>query len=124
MTSELIVDVQPKEITIAVLQDKKLIELQKEQQDESFGVGNVYMGRVKKLMPALNAAFVDVGHKKDAFLHYLDLGVEFDSVSNFLKAVEEKKKPQVQKMKLLPDIEKEGSVSDKLKVGQNFDNFC
>ncbi len=119
MISELVVDVQAKEITLAVLEDKKLVELQQESQDESYSVGNIYLGRVKKLMPALNAAFVDVGHKKDAFLHYLDLGVEFDSVSNFLKAVEEKKKPQVQKMKLLPDIEKEGSVSDKLKVGQN-----
>ena len=118
MTSELIVDVQPKEITIAVLQDKKLIELQKEQQDESFGVGNVYMGRVKKLMPALNAAFVDVGHKKDAFLHYLDLGVQFNSISYYQKLVEDKKKPQLSKIKLQPEIEKEGSIADLLKPGQ------
>ncbi len=118
MISELVVDVQDNEITLAVLEDKKLVELQQESQDESYTVGNIYLGRVKKLMPALNAAFVDVGHKKDAFLHYLDLGAEFDSVSSFLKASQEKKKPQVQKMKLLPDIEKEGSISDKLKVGQ------
>ena len=118
MTSELIVDVQPKEITIAVLQDKKLVELQKEQQDESFGVGNVYMGRVKKLMPALNAAFVDVGHKKDAFLHYLDLGVQFNSISYYQKLVEDKKKPQLSKIKLQPEIEKEGSIADLLKPGQ------
>ena len=55
MTSELVVDVQPKEITIAVLEDKKLVELQQESQDESFSVGNIYVGKVKKLMPALNA---------------------------------------------------------------------
>lgn len=116
--SELILDVQPKEITIAVLQDKKLVELQKEQQDESFGVGNIYMGRVKKLMPALNAAFVDVGHKKDAFLHYLDLGVQFNSVSYYQKLVEDKKKPQLSKLKLQPEIEKEGSIADLLKPGQ------
>lgn len=71
MISELVVDVQPKEITIAVLEDKKLVELQQESQDESFSVGNIYLGKVKKLMPALSAAFVNVGHKKDAFLHYL-----------------------------------------------------
>jgi len=119
VTSELVVDVQPKEITIAVLEDKKLVELQQESQDESFSVGNIYVGKVKKLMPALNAAFVNVGHKKDAFLHYLDLGVEFNSILNFQKHVEDKKKiPQLQKMKLQPDIDKEGSISDVLKVGQ------
>ncbi|NLX67554.1 MAG: Rne/Rng family ribonuclease [Bacteroidales bacterium] len=119
MTSELVVDVQPKEITIAVLEEKKLVELQQESQDGSFAVGNIYMGKVKKLMPALNAAFVNVGHKKDAFLHYLDLGVEFNSVLSFQKQVEEKKKmPQLQKMKLQPEIEKEGSITDILKVGQ------
>ncbi len=117
--SELVVDVQPKEITIAVLEDKKLVELQQESQSESYAVGNIYLGRVKKLMPALNAAFVDVGHKKDAFLHYLDLGVEFNSVVSYQKLVAEKKKvQQIQKMKLQADIEKEGSISDKLKVGQ------
>ena len=119
MTSELVVDVQPKEITIAVLEDKKLVELQQESQEGSFAVGNIYMGKVKKLMPALNAAFGNVGHKKDAFLHYLDLGVEFNSVLYFQKLVEDKKKiPQLQKMKLQPDIDKEGSISDILKVGQ------
>jgi len=119
VTSELVVDVQPKEITIAVLEDKKLVELQQESLEGSFAVGNIYLGKVKKLMPALNAAFVDVGHKKDAFLHYLDLGVEFNSIQNFQKLVEDKKKiPQLQKMKLQPDIDKEGSIADILKVGQ------
>ncbi len=119
MISELIVDVQPKDISIAVLEDKKLVELQQEAQDASFAVGNIYLGRVKKLMPALNAAFVDVGHKKDAFLHYLDLGVEFNSVSYFQKQIEDKKKiPQISKLKLQPDIDKEGTISDVLKVGQ------
>jgi len=119
VTSELVVDVQSKEITIAVLEDKKLVELQQESLEGSFAVGNIYMGKVKKLMPALNAAFVNVGHKKDAFLHYLDLGVEFNSILYFQKLVEDKKKiPQLQKMKLQPDIDKEGSISDILKVGQ------
>ena len=119
MISELVVDVQPKEISIAVLEDKKLVELQKEAQDESFSVGNVYVGKVKKLMPALNAAFVDVGYKKDAFLHYLDLGIQFNSFLKFQEIAQEKKKPiQLQKMKLMPDIKKDGRISDTLKVGQ------
>ncbi len=119
MISELVVDVQPKEISIAVLEDKKLVEIQKEAQDESFSVGNVYVGKVKKLMPALNAAFVDVGYKKDAFLHYLDLGIQFNSFLKFQEIAKEKKKPlQLQKMRLMPEIKKDGSISDTLKVGQ------
>ena len=74
MTSELVVDVQPKEVSIALLEDKQLVELQSEGRNISFSVGNMYLGRVKKLMPGLNACFVDVGYEKDAFLHYLDLG--------------------------------------------------
>ncbi|MEG1904329.1 MAG: ribonuclease E/G, partial [Bacteroidales bacterium] len=70
MTSELVVDVQPKEIAIAVLEDKKLVEFQKEGRNISFSVGDIYLGKVKKLMPGLNAAFVDVGYEKDALLHY------------------------------------------------------
>lgn len=120
MNSELIVDVQSEEISIAVLEDKKLVELQKEARDVSFAVGNIYAGRVKKLMPGLNAAFIDVGYKKDAFLHYLDLGPQFRSVDKFYKlALNDKKKlPLISKMKLESDIEKEGSISDILKVGQ------
>ena len=119
MISELVVDVQPKEISIAILEDKKLVEFQKEAQDESFSVGNVYVGKVKKLMPALNAAFVDVGYKKDAFLHYLDLGIQFDSFLKFQAFADKKKKiAQLQKMKLMPDIKKDGRIVDTLKVGQ------
>src|SRR6218665_1928717 len=117
MNSELVVDVQSQEISIAVLEDKKLVELQKEARDISFAVGNIYAGKVKKLMPGLNAAFVDIGYKKDAFLHYLDLGAQFNSVDKFYKqALADKKKfPNISKMKLQSDINKDGSISDILK---------
>lgn len=120
MTSELVVDVQHDEVSIAVLEDKKLVELQKEGTDASFAVGNIYVGRVKKLMPGLNAAFVDVGHQKDAFLHYLDLGAQFTSINNFHQQATDKKGkfPDITKMKLSPNIPKEGSISDVLKQGQ------
>lgn len=119
MISELVVDVNPKEISIAVLEDKKLVEFQKEAQDESFSVGNIYVGRVKKLMPALNAAFVDVGYKRDAFLHYLDLGTQFDSFLKFQEFAKKRKKiAQLQRMKLMPDIKKDGQISKTLKPGQ------
>jgi ribonuclease G len=87
VTSELVVDVQPKEISIALLEDKALVEFQKEGRSASFNVGNMYLGRVKKLMPGLNACFVDVGFEKDAFLHYLDLGPQFHSYQKYLKQV-------------------------------------
>ena len=73
MTSELVVDVQPSEISIALLENGRLAEVNKETREQTYAVGNIYYGRVKKIMPGLNAAFVDVGYGKDAFLHYLDL---------------------------------------------------
>ena len=79
MTSELVVDVQAKDISIALLEDKNLVEFQKEARNLSFSVGNIYLARVKKIMPGLNACFVDVGYERDAFLHYLDLGPQIHS---------------------------------------------
>ena len=70
VTSELFIDVQPNEITIALTEDKVLVEFQKEGREASFSVGNMYLGRVKKIMPGLNACFVDVGSEKEAFLHF------------------------------------------------------
>lgn len=120
MISELVVDVQPKEVSIAVLEDKNLVELQKEARNVSFAVGDIYLGKVKKLMPGLNAAFIDVGYKKDAFLHYLDLGPNFNTQQKFLKQAlsDTKKIPLLSKVQILPEIEKNGSISDVLKVGQ------
>ncbi len=120
MVSELVVDVQPKEVSIAVLEDKSLVELQKEARNVSFAVGDIYLGKVKKLMPGLNAAFIDVGYKKDAFLHYLDLGPNFNTQQKFLKQAlsDPKKALTVPKMQILPEIEKDGSIGDVLKVGQ------
>jgi len=120
MNSELVVDVQSQEVSIAVLEDKKLVELQKEARDISYAVGNIYAGKVKKLMPGLNAAFIDIGYKKDAFLHYLDLGPQFASVDKFYKqALSDKKRfPSISKIPLEKDIDKDGSISDILKVGQ------
>jgi len=117
VVSELVIDVQPKEISIAVLEDKKLVEIQKEARNISFTVGNVYLGRVKKLMPGLNAAFVDVGHQKDAFLHYQDLGANFNSLQKFLKTIssgDKKKLPSIGRMPRVAEIGKDGSITDLL----------
>lgn len=120
MQSELIVDVQPTEVSIALLEDSRLVSLQKESRNVAYAVGDIYLAKVKKLMPGLNAAFVNVGYEKDAFLHYLDLGSQFSTYSEFLnKLFEDKKRvPSLQKMKLLPDIDKHGTIADTLQSGQ------
>lgn len=120
MSSELVVDVQSKEVSIAILENKRLVELQKEARNISFSVGDIYLGKVKKLMPGLNAAFVDVGYEKDAFLHYLDLGAQFNSCAKFIKQSlsDRKKLLSISKFNMLPDIDKEGTIGDVLKVGQ------
>jgi ribonuclease G len=96
------------------------VEFQKEARSDSFAVGNIYLGRVKKLLPGLNAAFVDVGCKKEAFLHYQDLGSNFNTQQKFMKTLKDdsKKRLSISKMQRLPEIEKDGSISNVLTVGQ------
>ncbi len=120
MTSEVVIDVQPKEVSFALLEDKSLVEYQNESRKASFSVGNIYLAKVKKLMPGLNACFVDVGYERDAFLHYLDLGNQFDSYSKYIKQLESDKKKSLPfyKAQRLPEIKKDGSVQNVLKVGQ------
>ena len=120
MTSEVIIDVRPKEIAIALLEDKSLVEYQNETRSASFSVGNIYVAKVKKLMPGLNACFVDVGYEREAFLHYLDLGSQFSSYEKYLKQVQSDRKKlyPISKATRQPDLKKDGSVQNELKVGQ------
>ncbi len=83
MNKELIINAAPNGVEIALLEDKKLVELHSDKVDARFAVGDLYLGKVKKLIPGLNAAFVDVGHEKDAFLHYTDLSPYARSLLNF-----------------------------------------
>jgi len=120
MKSELIVDVQPQEIAIALTEDDRLQEVAREKRDvDNFAVGNIYYGRVKKVMPALNAVFVDVGHEKEAFLHYLDLGSQFRTLQSYVaKAVSDTRRlPAITKTKRQPEVGKEGQIAEVLKVG-------
>lgn len=120
MTSEVVIDVQEKEISIALLEDKRLVEYQNEPRTVSYSVGNIYVAKVKKLMPGLNACFVDVGYERDAFLHYLDLGSQFHSFEKYLKQVQSDRRKlyPFAKATRLPDLPKDGSVQNTLKVGQ------
>ena len=83
MNKELIINAAPQGVEIALLEDKKLVELHHEKTDANFAVGDLYLGKVKKLIPGLNAAFVDVGFEKDAFLHYTDLSPYARSLLKF-----------------------------------------
>ncbi len=122
MKSELIVDIQPKEASIALLEDGRLVSLQKESRNQAYAVGDIYLAKVKRLMPGLNAAFVNVGYDKDAFLHYLDLGSHFSTYSKYLAEVlnPENTSPlqSISKVKMQPDIDKHGAIADVLAPGQ------
>ena len=116
---ELVISSDVSEVNIVLLEDKQLVEFHKEQINSSFAVGDVYYGRVKKILPGLNAAFVDIGNQKDAFLHYLDLGLQINSLLQFTKLAHEGKTAQavMNKFKLSPDIDKTGKISDFIQAG-------
>lgn len=114
MTSELIIEATATEASIALLEDKRLVEFHKEKKEQNFSVGDVYLGRVRKLMPSLNAAFVDIGYEKDAFLHYLDLGPQVQSMLKFLRNTASGKQPEA----LLNNFELESDISKAGKINQ------
>ena len=119
MTSEVIVDVRAKEISIALLEDKRLVEYQQEGREAHFSVGNIYLAKVKKIMPGLNACFVNVGYERDAFLHYLDLGIRYRSLDKYMGLLGDGTKDvSITKALGQSDLEKEGSVQNIVKQGQ------
>jgi len=120
LIKELIIDSSPSGTTIALLQDKQLVELHKEQVTNNYTVGDLYLGRIKKIMPGLNAAFVDVGYEKDAFLHYLDLGPQVQSLLKLTKQVRSGgyQSKLLDNFKLDPDINKSGKISEVLSKNQ------
>lgn len=120
MTSEVFISATPKKISIALTEDKRLMEFQEEAQTASFSVGNIYLAKVHKLMPGLNACFVSAGYERDAFLHYLDLGPQFLSYKKYLKQVRSGRKglPSISKTHIEEELGKEGSIQDTLQQGQ------
>ena len=120
-TKDLIVDVTSTEVHIALMENHRLIEFNTESvQGKHFTVGDVYLGRVKKLLPNLNAAFVDIGDKKEAFIHYLDLGLFFDAFDRFVR--ESNANTNLEDLysgiKLGAVLPKEGRIESVLKQGQ------
>ena len=64
MNKDLIIDAGKTGVEIALLEDKRLVELHQGNSESTHLVGDIYLGQVKKLLPGLNAAFIDVGSKK------------------------------------------------------------
>jgi len=120
VNKDLIIDVGGSEVTLALLEDKQLIELNKEKSNVKFSVGDIYLGKVKKIMPGLNAAFVNVGFERDAFLHYLDLGAQFRTQHKYYTTAIQKQGriSPLHKIKCEEDIDKDGKITDVLATGQ------
>ena len=121
MDKDLIIDVGQSEVSIALLENKRLIELNQEKTEgRGYSVGDVYLGKVKKILPSLNAAFVDIGDEKDAFVHYLDLGLNFKAFDSFVRNINANSDfTQLYRDTRIDDIlEKEGRIERFLSPGQ------
>ena len=110
MKFELVIDSKPTEVVIALLKEGRLIELHKEKHDNNYSVGDIYLGKIKKIVPGLNAAFVGVGHEKDGFLHYLDLGSQLNSFKKFTDKTRTKKLNTASLKNFKRDLRKETNL--------------
>ena len=117
---ELIINVTSNEITIALTEEKQLMELHKEECKTGFSVGDIYLGKVKKIMPGLNAAFVNIGSEKDAFIHYLDLGAHYATLGKLVNRLTGNKQPvNFSSLKIDPLIPKGGKIDQHIASGQS-----
>lgn len=120
MERDLIISEEKDISTIALLEDKRLVEVHKERKNKQFSLGDIYLGKVKKVMNGLNAAFVDIGYSRDAFLHYNDLGPKFQTYNRYIKtAIQHPSNLEpLEKIKILPDINKFGKITEVVVPGQ------
>lgn len=120
LSSELVISASPKGTRICLLHDKRLVEYHVEESESSFTVGDIYLGTVKKLVTGLNAAFVDIGYEKDAFLHYHDLGSNINSLNKLTKDVIAKRVPsgKLDNFKMESEIDKLGKIDKILLKNQ------
>ncbi|GAB1308170.1 ribonuclease E/G [Urechidicola sp. KH5] len=121
MKTELIIRSSSSDIDFALLKDGKLMELNKETNDNKISVGDIFLAKTGKTLTGLNAAFVNVGYQKDGFLHYHDLGAQLKSLLKFIKGVSTGKQKDftLKNFQIEKDIDKDGKINDVLKTGQN-----
>ena len=120
MEKELIINATPTEVEIALLEQKKLVELHNQKTNNNFSVGDIFLGKIIKTMPGLNAAFVDIGHKKEAFLHYTDLGPKLRSLLKFTNSSMSGSlnAHSLENFKIEPEIIKTGKIDQVLNRRQ------
>ncbi len=122
MNKELIIRSGENAVDFALLKDGKLIELHKEEEKGSnFLVGDIFVAKIRKPVPGLNAAFVNVGFEKDAFLHYHDLGPALLSYLKFIKLVNAGKIKDfsLKTFQFEKEIDKDGAIADVLNPNQS-----
>lgn len=121
MAKELVIQSSRDGADIALLEDRRLIELHHDSIEEDFLVGDIYLGRVRKVIPSLNAAFIDIGHEKDAFLHYLDLGPNIRSFNRFVDLIKrgKYKDSRLANFRYEPEIVKTGKIDEVLTANQS-----
>jgi len=114
VNKELIIRSHSSAVDFALLKDGKLIELNKEVEDNKFSVGDIFVGKIRKSIPGLNAAFIDVGHEKDGFLHYHDLGPKLPSLIKYIKQISTGKNKDylLKQFRYENDIDKDGNIGD------------
>ena len=120
MEKELIISRLDEGVQIALLEDKTLVELHTENNTGQYVVGDIFFGKVKKILQGLNAAFIDIGGEKEGFMHYLDLGADYNSVSKYMRLAMngDASAATLENFKIEPILEKVGNFVDVLKVGQ------
>ncbi|MEL7065289.1 MAG: Rne/Rng family ribonuclease, partial [Bacteroidota bacterium] len=120
MANELVINATQNGFRIALLKDKGLIEYHIDERDSQFTVGDIYLGTIKKLAPSLNASFVDIGYKKDAFLHYSDLGPQFNSLHKFTQLLTKGQytDQRLSQFSIEPSINKLGKIAAVLSKNQ------
>ncbi|MCO5233074.1 MAG: Rne/Rng family ribonuclease [Chitinophagales bacterium] len=106
-------------VEIALLENKRLMEYHIDRFDQNgFSAGDIYLGRIKKINPGLNAAFVDIGHDKDAFIHYSDLSPSLLSLKKFTQSINSNTQDALlEDFELEDSIAKDGKIQDVLEKG-------
>jgi len=108
-------------VDFALLKGGKLIELNKEIEDNKFSVGDIFIAKIRKSVSGLNASFINVSHQKDGFLHYHDLGPKFLSLIKYVKLVSTGKFNNylLKNFRYENEIEKNGKIEELLKPNQS-----
>tara|TARA_B110000503_G_scaffold70996_1_gene110281 strand:+ start:161 stop:1711 length:1551 start_codon:yes stop_codon:yes gene_type:complete len=120
VSKELVINSVSGEVEIALMENGQLVELHRDQGSNGFAVGDIFLGRVRKVLPSLNASFLDVGHERDAFLHYLDLGPHYRTQQQYVKRVMQGKEPvsDLGNFKREAEIDKKGKIKDEVSSSQ------